>query len=636
MQRILLALLLLAPAVVMANEDDGSCANIPGCTDPAADNYSPDATSDDGSCIITGCTDPAALNYEASATVADNDLCYYTLPNIIVNEIHYNPCAAQGDDFDWEFAEFYNAGAETDISGYEVWFAFSNPTSISLAMTFPEGTVIPADSYFLVVPGLVAQSNYEAMGITTFLMDNGYWSNGGGTVQLQDAYGNIVDAVTYDDAAPWPSQEISVLGNVLAASPDGGCASLELIATDLNNDNPDNWQNSWVDNGTPGAANSSAFGCTDGQACNYSDQALFDDGTCNYDCYGCTYPEATNYDETATIDDGTCEVYSAQDTVCTPFDNNGDNIVGIGDLIDLLARFGDSDLDQDGIWDSQDDCVGAYDTCGVCNGPGPQVLAIDTIIITYDSIYVEAIDDWLTYELSRDTLLHLVCENPGCTDPLADNFDPYAEEGGTCYYADFCYTPTFDGYTYDVVQIGDQCWFAENLQTTTYADGTAIPEVTDYGTWGGLSSGARCDYGNDAGNVETYGRLYNWYAVDDDRGLCPVGWHVPTDGEWTDLEDYIAAQGFAGTEGTALKSTTGWLGGGNGTDDFGFSGLPGGLREASNGNFYFAGSYGLWWSMSPNGPNAWSRYLFYDNVIFHQAGNPPRRGFSVRCLRDAE
>ena len=135
-------------------------------------------------------------------------------------------------------------------------------------------------------------------------------------------------------------------------------------------------------------------------------------------------------------------VLYAQETVCTPFDESGDNVVGIGDLLGLLARFGDSDLDQDGIWDSEDDCVGAYDTCGVCNGPGPQVLAIDTIIITYDSIYVEAINEWLTYELNVDTLLHLVCENPGCTDPDADNFDPYAEEGGTCFYSDFCYTPT--------------------------------------------------------------------------------------------------------------------------------------------------------------------------------------------------
>ena len=165
-------------------------------------------------------------------------------------------------------------------------------------------------------------------------------------------------------------------------------------------------------------------------------------------------------------------VLVAQESACTPFDNNGDNVVGIGDLIDLLARFGDSDLDMDGIWDSTDDCVGAYDTCGVCNGPGPQVLAIDTIVITYDSIYVDAIDEWLTYELEVDTLLHLVCENPGCTDPAADNYDPYAEEGGLCTYLE-CFGPTFDGHTYEAVEIGNQCWFAENLRTTVYAD-TAV------------------------------------------------------------------------------------------------------------------------------------------------------------------
>ena len=320
----------------LANEDDGSCANIPGCTDPAADNYNPDATSDDGSCIITGCTDPTALNYEPAATVADNDLCYYTLPSIIVNEIHYNPCDNQGGDFDWEYVEFYNAGDEADLSGYEVWFAFSNPEAISLALTFPAGTVIPADSYFLVVPGAVAEANYTAMGITVFLMDNGNWGNGGGTAQLQDAYGNIVDSVTYDDAAPWPSQEISILGNVLAASPDGGCASLELILPTLNNDDPDNWQGSWVDNGTPGAANSSAFGCTDGLACNYSAVALFDDDSCTYDCYGCTYPEANNYDETATFDDGTCEV-TAEDNC--PTDLNDDGATSVGDLLILLGAF---------------------------------------------------------------------------------------------------------------------------------------------------------------------------------------------------------------------------------------------------------------------------------------------------------
>ncbi|MDA9864034.1 fibrobacter succinogenes major paralogous domain-containing protein [Flavobacteriales bacterium] len=327
----------------------------------------------------------------------------------------------------------------------------------------------------------------------------------------------------------------------------------------------------------------------------------------------------------------------AQESACTPFDNNGDNVVGIGDLIDLLARFGDSDLDVDGIWDSVDDCVGAYDPCGICNGPGPQVLAIDTIIITYDSIYVDAIDEWLVYELQADTLLHLVCENPGCTDPLADNYDPYAEEGGPCVFGT-CQSLLFDSYAYTLVQIGDQCWFAENLRTTVYADGSAIPEVTDESNWLGLSTGARCDYNNDGGNQGTYGRLYNWYAVDDARGLCPSGWHVPTDGEWTDLENYITTQGFSGTEGTALKSTSGWESGGNGTDDFGFSALPGGVRSSSDGNFYNAGYYGNWWSSSPSGGDAWYRFLSYSNPGINRSnyfGNP-RSGFSVRCLRDVE
>ena len=115
-----------------------------------------------------------------------------------------------------------------------------------------------------------------------------------------------------------------------------------------------------------------------------------------------------------------------------------------------------------------------------------------------------------------------------------------------------------DGYTYSVVEIGDQCWFSENLRSTVYADGTSIPEVTADGTWTGLSSGARCDYDHNASNVATYGRLYNWYAVNSGSGLCPSGWHVPTDGEWTDPVNDITSQGFASTEGTALKSTSGW------------------------------------------------------------------------------
>jgi uncharacterized protein (TIGR02145 family) len=200
-----------------------------------------------------------------------------------------------------------------------------------------------------------------------------------------------------------------------------------------------------------------------------------------------------------------------------------------------------------------------------------------------------------------------------------------------------CYAGVeMDGYRYKGVPIGEQCWFAENLRTTMYADGSAIPEVTGYSAWSGLSSGARCYYDNDPVTSYGYGRMYNWHAVDDTRGLCPTGWHVPTDDEWTALETYLGANGHSGTEGTALKSTSGWNSGGNGTDDFGFSALPGGLRYANNGNFNVAGNSGYWWSSSPSGGDAWRRALSSNYPDFNQNNGNPRFGFSVRCLRDAE
>ena len=224
----------------------------------------------------------------------------------------------------------------------------------------------------------------------------------------------------------------------------------------------------------------------------------------------------------------------------------------------------------------------------------------------------------------------------GCTDAAAANYDPAANtDDGSCA-SNSCSSIEFDDYTYSVVEIGDQCWFAENLRTTVYADDSSIPQVTGSTAWTGLSTGARCDYDNYASNVATFGRLYNWYAVDNASGLCPSGWHVPTDGEWTALEDYITAQGFNGTEGTALKSTSGWNSGGNGTDNFGFSALPGGYRYDNNGSFDNAGDVGYWWSSSPSGGYAWFRVLDFSFPGIYRFDFNPRNGFSVRCLRDAD
>ena len=228
---------------------------------------------------------------------------------------------------------------------------------------------------------------------------------------------------------------------------------------------------------------------------------------------------------------------------------------------------------------------------------------------------------------------------------------------GSCVEADTfsdCGDSTlFDNYWYQTVLIGDQCWFAENLRTTLYANGDQIPAGLTEGEWTSTTAGATAVYGegtstcynyspdidacDEGQSLVAYGRLYNWYAVDDARGLCPSGWHVPTDGEWTELEDYITSQGFAGTEGMALKSTSGWYDGGNGTDDYGFSALPGGYRYFFEGTFFSAGDNGYWWSSSPaDGGDAWARYLFSYFPDIGRWNNNQRNVFSVRCLRDAE
>lgn len=207
--------------------------------------------------------------------------------------------------------------------------------------------------------------------------------------------------------------------------------------------------------------------------------------------------------------------------------------------------------------------------------------------------------------------------------------------------------PTIDGYTYKTVKIGDQEWFAENLKTTVYANGDEIPYSRTDESWTTQEMGMRCPYAHDEEGSALYGQLYNWYAVDDARGLCPNGWHVPSDYEWENLEVYlgfsradVSIQGDRGSGelgiGTKLKASNGWEDAGNGADDFGFSALPGGYRYFNNGSFDNAGYFGYWWSSSPNLEGAWYRSLTTSSPVIGRYSSDIRFGFSVRCLRDAE
>jgi uncharacterized protein (TIGR02145 family) len=192
-----------------------------------------------------------------------------------------------------------------------------------------------------------------------------------------------------------------------------------------------------------------------------------------------------------------------------------------------------------------------------------------------------------------------------------------------------------DGNTYNVISIGIQVWMAENLKTTKYKDGTSIPNVIDNTTWNGLSTDAYCWYNNDDASFKaTYGALYNWFAVNTAK-LCPTGWHVPSDAEWTTLTTYLGGESVAGGK---LKETgiAHWQSPNTGaTDEIGFTALPGGYR-GFNGTSVSIGGGGSWWSSSVySTQDAWHRGLNYSSSnVSRSNGGDKRDGFSVRCLKD--
>ena len=181
------------------------------------------------------------------------------------------------------------------------------------------------------------------------------------------------------------------------------------------------------------------------------------------------------------------------------------------------------------------------------------------------------------------------------------------------------------------VTIGTQTWTSKNLNVSTYRNGDKIPQVQDKKAWEKLTTGAWCYYENNPTNGTKYGKLYNWYAVNDPRGLAPIGYHIPTDKEWTILTDYLGGESEAGTK---MKSSSGWKNNGNGNNTSGFAGLPGGFRY-SNGYFNDFGANGSWWSSSEDySSSAWYRYLYNYYGSVDRRNDNEQRGSSVRCLRD--
>ncbi|NQU66606.1 MAG: hypothetical protein HQ510_01555 [Candidatus Marinimicrobia bacterium] len=316
---------------------------------------------------------------------------------------------------------------------------------------------------------------------------------------------------------------------------------------------------------------------------------------------GCTDPTAINYNPDATFDDGSCEYESTPSFGDINLDGQT-NVIDVVYLVDIILN----DFDYNSSGDFNND--------GVNNVV--DIVALVDIILNPLSV--------------------------GCTDPGAINYNPESYyDDGSCEYGDGTCTD-YDGNVYETVEIGDQTWMVENLKVTHYNNGDDILTGLNDSEWSNLydtETGAFAVYNDDPSNTETYGNLYNWYAVDDNRGVCPDGWHVPTDAEWTVLADYLSWTSFAGG---ALKST-GTIENEDGlwhspnlgaTNASGFTALPGGYRSYSGG-YYGMGYDGTFWSSTTSGSiDAWSRYLYYTDSDVYRYYDYKPSGYSIRCAGD--
>jgi len=205
---------------------------------------------------------------------------------------------------------------------------------------------------------------------------------------------------------------------------------------------------------------------------------------------------------------------------------------------------------------------------------------------------------------------------------------------GYYYFVSGAWTSLRDEKPYTSLTIGMQQWMDKNLDVATYRNGDLIPYVTDSTTWAALTTGAWCYYNNDPSNNCIYGKLYNFYAVEDPRGLAPIGWHVPTDGEFATLTTTLDGEWAAGGKMKVTGTTTWRSPNTSATNTSGWAGLPGGYRY-NNGSFYLVGINGYWWSSTTTGVNsAWYRNLNFNSARASRNSTDVTAGLSVRCVRD--
>ena len=263
----------------------------------------------------------------------------------------------------------------------------------------------------------------------------------------------------------------------------------------------------------------------------------------------------------------------------------------------------------------------------------------DTLLLSNGQVFTTINDNDATNELQHLTVstsgdtLYLSNGNwviiPGVS--AANN----SGGGGNGIYTTGNGVNDIDGNTYNSIVINGQEWMSENLRTIRYANGDTIPNVVDPTEWSSLTTGAWALYNNDNQFNNPYGKYYNWFAVADSRNLCPNGWHVPSDAEWTILSDYLGGSNVAGGKMKSIGTQYWQWPNTEATNESGFLGLPGGYRNYF-GSFISYGPNGVWWSSTEyDTSSAWYRFLSYDSGVLNNIHDDGKKtGFSVRCIKD--
>lgn len=276
---------------------------------------------------------------------------------------------------------------------------------------------------------------------------------------------------------------------------------------------------------------------------------------------------------------------------------------------------------------------------------GPYFIKTETDIAGGTNYTITGTSQFLSvpYALTAGTAVSLALTNKS-----SKSYDNYMKDDGTymglvriIVQQPFDSVPTvtdIDGNIYSTVKIGKQVWMTSNLKTTHYRNGDAIPNVTSNSAWVALTTGAQCTYNNTivADSINLFGRLYNFYAVSDSRKIAPIGWHVPSDAEWTILTTYLGS--IAGGRMKEIGTTHWTFPNTDALNDSKFSALPGGCRDSYlyPGAFYRLGDDGAWWSSTEYDATGawWLDLYFHSSGVNRNSYNAKSLGFSVRCVKD--